>query len=103
MRVMASDLAAIRAEGRRLLADFYAFGTEDDGFRRDRLIDFFYDHADALLADPAPSVPLVEAGAALPKCPAYSPSVPEDHRVCSHGIYHHGCPSCDRQDPEERL
>ena len=23
-------------------------------------------------------------------------------RVCSHGIYHHGCPSCDRQDPEDR-
>ena len=67
MRVMASDLAAIRAEGRRLLADFHAFGTEDDGFRRDKLIDFWYDHADALLADPAPSVPLVEAGAALPK------------------------------------
>jgi len=22
--------------------------------------------------------------------------------VCSHAIYHHGCPSCDRQDPEER-
>ena len=22
--------------------------------------------------------------------------------VCSHGIYHHGCPSCDRQDPEDR-
>lgn len=21
---------------------------------------------------------------------------------CSHAIYHHGCPSCDRQDPEER-
>ena len=21
-------------------------------------------------------------------------------RKCSHGIYHHGCPSCDRQDPE---
>ena len=20
---------------------------------------------------------------------------------CSHAIYHHGCPSCDRQDPEE--
>ena len=57
MRVMASDLAAIRAEGRRLLADFYAFGTEDDGFRRDRLIDFWYDHADALLADPPDSLP----------------------------------------------
>lgn len=24
-------------------------------------------------------------------------------RGCSHGIYHHGCLSCDRQDPEERL
>lgn len=23
--------------------------------------------------------------------------------TCGHGIYHHGCPSCDRQDPEERL
>lgn len=23
-------------------------------------------------------------------------------RVCSHSIYHHGCPSCDRQDPEDR-
>jgi len=34
--------------------------------------------------------------------------VPEDFpiedrpRVCNHGIYHHGCPSCDRQDPEDR-
>lgn len=51
------DLAAVRAEGRRLLADFHALGTEDDGFRRDRLIDFFYDHADALLADPPDSLP----------------------------------------------
>ncbi len=37
--------------------------------------------------------------------PAAAPipeGVPEDHRVCSHGIYHHGCPSCDRQDPESR-
>lgn len=43
-----------------------------------------------------------------PSCgepPAAAPApegVPEDHRVCSHGIYHHGCPSCDRQDPEDR-
>ena len=21
---------------------------------------------------------------------------------CRHSIYHHGCPSCDRQDPEDR-
>ena len=24
-------------------------------------------------------------------------------RVCRHAIYHHGCPSCDYQDPEDRL
>lgn len=23
-------------------------------------------------------------------------------RKCRHAIYHHGCPSCDRQDPEDR-
>lgn len=43
--------------------------------------------------------------AALAALPApVAEGVPEDRpRVCSHGIYHHGCPSCDRQDPEERL
>ena len=39
----------------------------------------------------------------LPSAAPVPEGVPEDHRVCSHGIYHHGCPSCDRQDPEERL
>lgn len=27
---------------------------------------------------------------------------PSDVSPCRHAIYHHGCPSCDRQDPEDR-
>ena len=46
---------------------------------------------------PRPADEVVISAAPAPE------GVPEDHRVCSHGIYHHGCPSCDRQDPEERL
>ena len=66
------DLAAVRAEGRRLLADFHALGTEDDGFRRDKLIDFWYDHADALLADPPDSLP--EGGTRHPVTGQWFPS-----------------------------
>lgn len=27
---------------------------------------------------------------------------PSDVSPCRHAIYNHGCPSCDRQDPEAR-
>lgn len=63
------DLEAVRAEGRRLKAAMEAPDDDDPDWivATDTFGKWMYDHADALLADPAPSVPLVEAGAALPK------------------------------------
>ena len=76
-----TDPAEIRAEGRRSLRQTTRVWMEG----------WLWEHVDVLLANYLPSAAPVPEG------------VPEDHRVCSHGIYHHGCLSCDRQDPEERL
>ena len=44
--------------------------------------------------------PYDQAGAAIKKLADHGYSIVPT--PCSHGIYHHGCPSCDRQDPEDR-
>ena len=57
---MASDLAAIRAEGRRLMAAMEAPADDDPDWivATDAFGKWMYDHASDLLADPAPSVPV---------------------------------------------
>ena len=42
--------------------------------------------------------PYTKAGEAIEKLAERGYSIVPT--PCSHGIYHHGCPSCDRQDPE---
>ena len=140
-----TDLAEIRAEGRRLVAE-YRRVTESprEYYERvaagSRWAKWVQLHADVLLADPAPvgltedryrealeriahhkqnGRPFTDIGeacdyecsddlraiardalAAVPASPSVDPE--EEKPVCSHAIYHHGCPSCDRQDPEDR-
>ena len=44
--------------------------------------------------------PYDQAGAAIKKLADHGYSIVPT--PCRHSIYHHGCPSCDRQDPEDR-
>lgn len=78
---MASDLAAIRAEGRRLMAAMEAPADDDPDWivATDAFGKWMYDHASDLLADPAPSVPVEQAGSGSTTAirrPASSPTGP---------------------------
>lgn len=44
--------------------------------------------------------PYDQAGRAIKKLADHGYSIVPT--PCRHSIYHHGCPSCDRQDPEDR-
>ena len=114
---MMSDPAEIRADGRRLLADLAAARETIDGDRvedaKEAWVNFTYQHHDVLLGRPPQGADPMMTNTCARCGRIYDPEkLHGDHdedrcpqcarppRVCSHGIYHHGCPSCDRQDPE---